>query len=97
PRACRPLLLRCTRASRFGEPPEVCAAGETLEETGITVSNVEFVAITNDVLADAGKRYWTVWMRGDLPDGRCWPRAPANLPWGELRIKRFGMKCSTSG
>jgi hypothetical protein len=28
-------------------------------------TNVEFVAITNDVLADAGRHYLTVWMRGD--------------------------------
>ena len=49
----------------FGESPDVCAARETLEETGISVANVEFVAITNDVLADAGRRYLTVWMRGD--------------------------------
>ena len=104
----------------FGESPETCAARETLEETGITVSNVEFVAITNDVLADAGKHYLTVWMRGEasdakaqvadtaeirelgwfardglpsplhvyfqnLLDGRCWPRSPANLPWGSRR------------
>ena len=32
----------------FGESPDVCAARETLEETGISVTNVEFVAITND-------------------------------------------------
>jgi 8-oxo-dGTP diphosphatase len=49
----------------FGESPDVCAARETLEETGVSVSNVEFVAITNDVLADVGKHYLTVWMRGD--------------------------------
>src|SRR5256885_8874721 len=49
----------------FGETPEACAARETLEETGVSVSNVEFVAITNDVLADVGKHYLTVWMRGD--------------------------------
>jgi 8-oxo-dGTP diphosphatase len=49
----------------FGESPDVCAARETLEETGVSVSNVEFVAITNDVLAAAGKHYLTVWMRGD--------------------------------
>jgi 8-oxo-dGTP diphosphatase len=49
----------------FGETPEGCAARETLEETGVSVSNVEFVAITNDVLADVGKHYLTVWMRGD--------------------------------
>jgi ADP-ribose pyrophosphatase YjhB (NUDIX family) len=32
---------------------------------GVTVSNLEFVAITNDVLTDIGKHYLTVWMRGD--------------------------------
>jgi len=49
----------------FGESPETCAVREAFEETGITVSNIEFVAITNDVLADVGKHYLTVWMRGD--------------------------------
>ena len=49
----------------FGESPDVCAARETYEETAITVRNVEFVAITNDVLADVGKHYLTVWMRAD--------------------------------
>jgi 8-oxo-dGTP diphosphatase len=53
----------------FGESPEACAARETLEETGVTVSNVEFVAITNDVMAERGKHYLTVWMRGDAADG----------------------------
>lgn len=52
----------------FGESPEICAARETLEETGIVVSNIEFVAITNDVLADADTHYLTVWMRGDADD-----------------------------
>ena len=82
----------------------------------MTVSGIEFVAITNDVLAELGKHYLTVWMRGDAdgasarirdtaeiaelgwfsPDqlpsplhlyfqnlltGRCWPPAPANLPF----------------
>ena len=54
----------------FGESPDVCAARETLEETGVSVSNIEFVAITNDVLRDAGKHYLTVWMRGDA-EGVC--------------------------
>ena len=49
----------------FGESPEVCAARETREETGVSVTNIQFVAITNDVLADAGKHYVTIWMRGD--------------------------------
>ena len=49
----------------FGEVPEACAAREALEETGVSVSNVEFVAITNDVLADVGRHYLTVWFRAD--------------------------------
>ncbi len=52
----------------FGESLEACAARETLEETGVRVTNVAFVAITNDVLPDAGKHYVTVWMRGDADE-----------------------------
>jgi 8-oxo-dGTP diphosphatase len=52
----------------FGESPEVCAARETLEETGVSVTNIQFVAITNDVLSDVGKHYVTIWMRGDPDD-----------------------------
>lgn len=49
----------------FGESLAECAARETLEETGIVVSNVRFVAITNDLLTDVDKHYLTVWMRAD--------------------------------
>ena len=52
----------------FGESPEDCAARETLEETGVSVTAVQFVAITNDVLVDAGKHYVTIWMRGEASD-----------------------------
>jgi 8-oxo-dGTP diphosphatase len=52
----------------FGESPEACAARETFEETGVSVTAVQFVAITNDVLADAGKHYVTIWMRGEASD-----------------------------
>ena len=49
----------------FGESPEVCAARETGEETGVAVTNLQFVAITNDVLTDVDKHYVTIWMRGE--------------------------------
>jgi 8-oxo-dGTP diphosphatase len=49
----------------FGESPEACAAREAFEETGVSVTNVEFVAITNDLLDDAGKHYVTIWMRAE--------------------------------
>lgn len=49
----------------FGESPAECAAREALEETGIVVSKLRFVAITNDLLGDIGKHYVTIWMRGE--------------------------------
>ena len=52
----------------FGEDPAACAARETWEETGVQVTNVEFVAITNDMLGDVGKHYVTIWMRGEPDD-----------------------------
>jgi 8-oxo-dGTP diphosphatase len=47
----------------FGETPEVCAVREAHEEVGITIKNVRFTAITNDVFLDEGKHYMTIWMR----------------------------------
>ena len=44
----------------FGETPTECAIRETEEETGVRVSRVEFLAVTNDVFANAGKHYITV-------------------------------------
>ena len=68
------LLLVCSQKGEwgppgghldFGESLEACAARETWEETGVRVTNVEFVAVTNDLLVDAGKHYVTVWMRAE--------------------------------
>jgi ADP-ribose pyrophosphatase YjhB (NUDIX family) len=36
-----------------------------LEEAGVAVTDVQFVAITNDVLEDVDKHYVTIWMRGE--------------------------------
>lgn len=52
----------------FGESLEQAAARETAEETGIIVHDLEFVAITNDVMHERGKHYVTVWMRGETRD-----------------------------
>jgi 8-oxo-dGTP diphosphatase len=53
----------------FGESPADCAVRETLEESGIRVFNVEFVAITNDVFEERGKHYVTIWMRAEPEPG----------------------------
>jgi 8-oxo-dGTP diphosphatase len=49
----------------FGETPADAATRETLEETGVRVRDVEFVALTNDVLPEVGRHYVTIWMRGE--------------------------------
>src|SRR5262245_18223392 len=47
----------------FGESLEACAAREALEETGLIVGEVEFLAVTNDHMPADDKHYVTVWMR----------------------------------
>lgn len=59
----------------YGETPEECAARETLEEVGLEVSRVRFLAVTNDVFDEIGKHYITLWMTGDCPSGE--PRIAA--------------------
>ena len=49
----------------IGESPAECAARETHEETGLHVTGIAFVAITNDLLPDAGRHYITIWMRAE--------------------------------
>jgi 8-oxo-dGTP diphosphatase len=52
----------------FGESPEECAQREAREETGVEVTGIRFLAITNDVFAE-GKHYLTVWMEGTYVSG----------------------------
>lgn len=53
----------------FGESWEECVRRETLEETGLEIANVRFVAATNDIFKDTGKHYVTIFMRADYADG----------------------------
>jgi 8-oxo-dGTP diphosphatase len=52
----------------FGETPEACAAREAFEETGVQVTNVCFIGLTNDVF-DESRHYITIWMRGEYLSG----------------------------
>jgi 8-oxo-dGTP diphosphatase len=54
---------------KFGETPDACAARETAEETGVEVTNLDFVAISSDFLSDPPRHYVTIWMRGDAGTG----------------------------
>jgi 8-oxo-dGTP diphosphatase len=53
----------------FGETPEACAVRETLEETGVRVSNVALFGVTNDVFDEADRHYVTLWTRAERAEG----------------------------
>lgn len=58
----------------YGETFEECAVRETLEETGVSVCNVRYRAVTNDLFALEGKHYITIWMEADYSDGEPTPQ-----------------------
>ncbi|MET1033236.1 MAG: NUDIX domain-containing protein [Candidatus Saccharimonadales bacterium] len=53
----------------FGESFEDTARREVMEETGLTIKNVRFGAVTNDNFTSEGKHYVTVWMLSDWESG----------------------------
>jgi len=63
----------------MGESPEACARREALEEVGITVGDVEFRAVTNDVMESDGRHYVTLMMEGELVSGEPRPLAAHEL------------------
>ena len=48
----------------YGELPEQCAIREAQEEVGVIITDVTFLAITNDVFEMEQKHYITIWMAG---------------------------------
>ena len=53
----------------FNESWEECAERETLEETGLKISNVRFVTATNDIFQFEKKHYITLFMIADYKSG----------------------------
>ena len=53
----------------FGEDPAVCGAREAEEEIGVSVGPVRFVGVTNDVFAEEGKHYVTLWFEAEHESG----------------------------
>jgi len=49
----------------FGETWAACAARETMEETGVEITNIRFLGATNDVFTKEDKHYVTVWMTAE--------------------------------
>ncbi len=60
----------------FGETPEECARRETREETGLEVTEVRYLCLTNDVFIVEGKHYITIWVEGRCEGGEAVVNAP---------------------
>jgi 8-oxo-dGTP diphosphatase len=53
----------------FGESFEDTARREVKEETNLTIKNVRFAAVTNDIFADENKHYATIWVLSEWESG----------------------------
>ena len=60
----------------FKESVEQCAARETLEETGLVVTDIHFIALTNDFFPEYNRHYLSVWMRATAAEGEPFLAAP---------------------
>jgi len=58
----------------FGESWVETAAREAEEEVGVTLKNIRFMAVTNDIMPNDNKHYISIWMEADLASGE-----PQNL------------------
>jgi len=63
----------------FGESPEECAIREAKEETGVSVADVKFRAITNDIFERDELHYITIWMEGRHLSGEPVVNAPHEM------------------
>jgi ADP-ribose pyrophosphatase YjhB (NUDIX family) len=72
----------------FGESLEGCAIREVREETGLTISNVRLLDVTNDVFETEQRHYVTIWMTADSSHGDPFLAAPyesSKLGWFHRR------------
>lgn len=53
----------------FGESWVECAVRETMEETGLTIKNIRFGTVSNDIFASEEKHYITIFMLADYDSG----------------------------
>jgi 8-oxo-dGTP diphosphatase len=60
----------------FGETPEQTAQRETSEETGVSISNLVFLGVTNDVFENEQKHYITVWFDATYESGEATLKSP---------------------
>jgi 8-oxo-dGTP diphosphatase len=69
----------------FGETPQECAMREAYEETAVTIADLTFRGVTNDVFYESEKHYITLWFEGRHIKGE--PRV--NAPYEASEVKWF--------
>ncbi len=73
----------------YGESWEECIRREVMEEVGVALKNVRYLATTNDIFAGDSKHYISIWMEADLPDGEeprsMEPEKVIRLTWSDLK------------
>lgn len=70
----------------FGEDLETCAKREVLEEAGVHITNVRFLALTNDMFGP-DKHYVTIWVESDWESGE--PTITEPDKWIDQRWETF--------
>src|SRR5436305_12033319 len=60
----------------YGESPEQAAMRETQEETGISITDVKFRVITNDIFEAEHVQYITVWFDANYVSGEAKVKSP---------------------
>jgi len=72
----------------YEESWEACAKREVMEEVGINITNIRFFAATNDIFADEGKHFISIWVECDLVSGEpkiMEPHKILDLQWCTLQ------------
>jgi 8-oxo-dGTP diphosphatase len=71
----------------YEESWEECAEREVLEETGLHITNIRFLAATNDIFPEHKKQYATIWMESDWLSGEPAVTEPdkwIDMQWREI-------------
>ncbi|HZS79285.1 MAG TPA: NUDIX domain-containing protein [Ktedonobacteraceae bacterium] len=63
----------------YGESLEACAIREVKEEVGVTITDIAFRAVTNDLFETETKHYVTIWLEGIYVSGEPTIQAPDEM------------------
>lgn len=63
----------------FGEQIEDCARREVMEETGLEITEVKIIGVTNDIFKEEDKHYITIWVTSQWKSGEPEIKEPDKL------------------